>query len=469
MTGCGRGSEQLQLLLIRMMADQALRSWRRGWLYLLAALGALLIFTAAAYAQSGSRVEEIGIRLDLSGGFVGPETLAQLERALLDTSELALLDQLDGDLDYITRHQDVVVDTLGTVIDDELERRGFALEELVLEPGVVTRVTVKLHLAEQRVNDFRVRFYLLGNTPVQQAITSGDEEAVAAELYATVARTPYRDESWLSNLVARTVESQLARLLAYADFEHEILVAPGPTTEVAVTFTPRPQAPALTDYALHLRSYTMPMTALLPVRERAGYYLQALLGAPLSFVEAKLPALEQALYQQLVNTGTLAAQCAEAELALNLEGCALDANIRVDSTRWLLGAEARLALWDYTEGDFGARLAGRAGLLLSPNWAAFGYASYYSGEEIIYPALCVGPSWDYGWAAAGYDFKAQSLRLIGQLELTPHVYLAADAFPDDDLASISEVSIHYRVRDFYELQLFSNLDGEIVAAVAANF
>jgi hypothetical protein len=452
-----------------MMADLALRSWRRGWLGLLVVLSALLTVISPAMGQSVSRVEEIGIRLDLSGGFVGPETLSQLERALLDTAELALLDQLGGDLAYITNHQDVVVDTLGSVFDDELNRRGFALEELVLEPGVVTRVTVKLHLAEQRVNDFRVRFYLLGNTPVQQAVTSSDEEAVAAELYATVARTPYRDESWLSNLVTRTVESQLARLVAYADFEHKVLVAPGPTTEVAVTFTPLPQAPALTDYSLHLRSYSIPMTALVPVRERAGYYLQALMGAPLSFASSKLPALQQALYQQLVNTGPLAAQCAEASLELVINDCVLDADIRADSTRWLLGGEARLALWDYTAGDLVGRLDGRAGLLLGPNWSAFGYASYYPAEEVVYPALCVGPAWDFGWAAAGYDFKAQSLRFLGQLELTPQVYLSADAFPDDDLAATSEISVHYRVRDFYELQLFSNLDGEVVAAVAACF
>jgi hypothetical protein len=61
------------------------------------------------------------------------------------------------------------------------------------------------------------------------------------------------------------------------------------------------------------------------------------------------------------------------------------------------------------------------------------------------------------------------LRLLGQLELTPQVYLAADAIVDDAFDPLSEFSVHYRVRDFYELQLISNLDGEVVAAVAANF
>lgn len=452
-----------------MMAELALRDWRNAWRLLLPLLCAVLGLASPALAQTGPRVTEIGVRLDLSGAFVGPETLAQLERALLDTAELALLDQLNGDLDYITSHQDVVVDTLGSVINDELARRGFALEEMVLEPGNITRITVKLHLAEQRVSDFRVRFYLLGNTPVQRAITSADEEAVAAELYATVARTPYSDESWLSNLVTRTVEGQLARMTAYADFTHQVLVSPGPTTEVAVTFTPQPQAPALTDYALHLRSYSLPMLMLLPVRERAGYYLQALMGAPLSFVEYKLDALDQALYQQLVNTGLLAEQCAEAHLALELADCSLEAWIRVDSTRWLLDGEARLALWDYTDGDYAARLAGRAGWLVNPRWAVFGHASYFPGEETAYPALCVGPVWELGWAAAGYDFEAQSLRLLGQFELTPEVYFAADAFTDDAFDPLSEFSVHYRVRDFYELQLISNLDGEVAAAVAASF
>ena len=431
--------------------------------------GALLVCCPAAHAQEPARVEEVSVRLELSGGFVGAQTLSQVEEALLETAQLALLDQLGGELDYIRRNQDVVVETLGAVIAQVLNARGFDLEELQLEPGRITRLVVRLRLAEQRVLDFAVRFYLLGGTPVVRTVTAEDEEAVAAELYATVARTPYRDESWLSGLVASTVERQLARMTAYAGFDRQVLVQPGPTTDVAVTLTPRAGVGALTDYQLRLRSRTISYLALRPVRESAAYHLQALIGAPLGFVEAKLPGLRQALYQELVNTCTLTNQCADLRLQLELSGCALSALLDVDSQRYLLTGEVRLALWDYTAGDYEGRLRLRAGLLADPRWAVFGHATYYPGEELVYPALVVGHLIDYGLVAAGYDFEAGRWRLLGEIDLVPRVQLAADLLLDDEFDPISELVLSYRVRDIYELKLISNLDGEVTAAIAASF
>jgi len=431
--------------------------------------GALLVCCPPAHAQGPARVEEVAVRLELSGGFVGAQTLSQVEEALLETAQLALLDQLGGELDYIRRNQDVVVETLGAVIAPVLDERGFELEELQLDPGRITRLVVRLRLAEQRVQDFAVRFYLLGGTTVVRTLTAEDEEAVAAELYATVARTPYRDESWLSGLVSSTVERQLARMTAYAGFDRQVLVQPGPTTDVAVTLTPSAGVEVLTDYHLRLRSRTIPQLALRPVRELAAYHLHALIGAPLGFVEAKLPGLRLALYQELVNTPAVASHCADVRLQLELGGCALSALLHVDSRRYLLTAEARLALWDYIAGDYEGRLRLRAGLLADPSWAVFGHASYYPGEEVVYPALLVGHLIDYGLLAAGYDFEAEEWRLTGEIDLVPRVQLAADVLLDDEFDPLSELAISYRLRDVYELKLVSNLDGEVTAAIAASF
>ena len=430
---------------------------------------ALVLAPAAASCQSPEKVEEVGIRLDLSGGMVGAETLGQLESALLDTVEVALLDQLDANLDYILRHQSAVAQTLGEVIAPVLERRGFVLEELMLEPGRVTRLLVRLHLAEQRVREFAVHFYLLGNTSVVEELTAADEEMVAAELYATLARTPYRDETWLSGLVTDTVEAQLARMPEYAGFDHVVLVQPGDATTVAVAFTPLSSEPALSDYKLHLRSLTIPNLRLHPVREQAVYYLQALLGAPLSFIEAKLPQLTQALYQHLVNTCTLDDQQAEAYLAVTVSGCVLDADLRVDSGKYLLSGRARLALWDNGPGAYESHLSVRAGMQPAVDWPLFFDASIHPGEEEIYPALCLGHLVDYGLLGAGWDFKADAVRLLGQYDFSPQLYLALDAFADGGLDQLSEISVHYRVRDIYELQLRSSFDGEVYAAIGAVF
>ncbi len=429
----------------------------------------LALFTLPTAARAEDRVEEVGVRLDLSGAMVGAETLAQVEDALYETVEVALLDQLKGDLTYISRHQDAVAETLGEVIAPVLERRGFVLEELMLEPGTVTRLLVRLHLAEQRVQDFRVDFYLLGNTPVVEELTAADEEAIVGELFATLARTPYNDETWLSGLVTETVDRMLARMPEYSGFEYQVLVQPGPTTGVAVAFTPRPGEPLVTSHKLRLHSLTIPAIRLHPVREQAVYYLQALVGAPVGFIEARLDALTRALYVHLINACTLDTEHAGARLELLLNGCALEANLRIDSERYILSGRARLALWEYTPGGYEGKLKGRAGVAPAEGWLVFFDATYYPGAEEAFPAICSGTLVDYGLVAAGWDMREQSLRFFGEYDLTPVVAIVADAYLDSDHDSLSEISVHYRVRDIYELQLGSSFDGEVYAAIGATF
>jgi hypothetical protein len=289
------------------------------------------------------------------------------------------------------------------VISDELEQRGFALEEMVLEPGTVTRIIVKLHLAEQRVSDFRVRFYLLGNTPVQQAITSADEEAVAAELYATVARTPYSDENWLSNLVTRTVEAQLARMAAYADQR------PGtgrarPTTEVA-DLPPQPLAP-LTDTALHLQLFAADADAAAgaerPPYERCGRAAE-IHRTEARALQARLPATGQHRH----------AGGAAPRRTQMLRDCSLRPD-RVDSTRWLLDSEARLALGtcgDWLAAASGARAGSQSGL------AVFERSATIPERRRLSPMRRARRE-----PGRRGRFRGRILRWLGQLELTPQVY-----------------------------------------------
>ena len=250
------------------------------WKALIGVMIAVLVCPACALAQQG-KVRETAVKLQLTGGYVGPETLSQLEQAINDTVSTALIEQLDGDLAYIKQHQRGVVKTLGEVITPVLSQLGFALEELSLEPGEVSTVSVSLHLAETLAETFVVQFNLLGNTPVIEEVAASDKEAVASALFSTVARTPYGDTRWFTGLVTQTVESALSRLAGYGDFDHMVLVEPGVQTKVSVTFTPRSGVEALSDYTLTMSSLTLLTTTLTPVRDRVAHHVQSMLGAPL--------------------------------------------------------------------------------------------------------------------------------------------------------------------------------------------
>jgi hypothetical protein len=255
---------------------------------------------------------------------------------------------------------------------------------------------------------------------------------------------------------------------AYRDFDQLVLVLPGPTTKVAVTFTPHADATVVTESALRTRSRTLLRTTLRPVEDEANFYLRALVGAPVSFVEEKMPDLSQALYQYLVNCGALSGLCANAEMELELQGCELRSRLDVDSEEYLLGIQGRLDLWKHGSGERNARLTLRGGVQPSQGLVAYVDADYFPGSSEVFPMLGAGKLFKRGFAGAGWDFKADAWRFPGEHDLSPDVYVSGDITMGKLNKELSEIALHYRLQSAYELQLIGNFKGEVYAALAAN-
>ena len=151
---------------------------------------------------------------------------------------------------------------------------------------------------------------------------------------------------------------------------------------------------------------------------------------------------------------------ADACLTLAIRGCVLHADLCVDSQRYIMGLNAKLDLWDHSD-DTGylGRINARMGFLPRGEWAVYADAHYFPAAGEGYPMLGVGRLWKpQSFVGAGYDFNAKTLRLQGQHAFSPLAYVSADIFTGDGFERLSEFALHYRVRDFYELQLVSNLD-----------
>jgi hypothetical protein len=440
---------------------------------MVAALAAVLlgvVIPAAVAAAADGRIQQIGVRLDLTDATIGPDVLDQLEAALMETAELALMEQLGGEIDYINQNMENVVSTLGGVINTVLNKRGFELEELELQLGEITLLNIKLKLNDEQVQYFQVHFYLLGNTQLTDAIIRPDEEQIASVLYSTLASTPYEDELWVSNMILDTVTEELEGIPAYADYDFNVLVQPGETAEVGVTFERKAAVPLLKGYDLHTRSITLAQFNQRPVRTQLNHYFQALTGAPLSFIEAKLPEIRDALYQLVVNHSALSTQLAEAGIELSLEGDSLLVELHIESERYMFTVDMRQALHNYdSELGIESRVRARLGIIPAKSWNFYLTGSYFPGENDVYPALSAGYLFDTGMVSAGYDFEAATPRFAAQFDFSPQFYIDADIFSDDDYNHLSEIGLHYRLKDYYELQLVRNFDGEFFAAVAANF
>ncbi|MCB1217053.1 hypothetical protein KDL44_06655 [bacterium] len=436
--------------------------WAAGLLCLLALL---LPLTASA----ADRVEGVSVLLRFEGGFVGNETMALLDEALTATAEAAIMEQLGGDLDYILRNSGEVSGILSDVVDSTLTSRGFDLVELSLDPGTRTTVSMTLRIADQRVSAFSVDFHVMGNVPRITETLGEDEQRVVNRLYETLASTPYDDKQWLTSLVHDTVHDELARMPAYADFGHSIVTEPGETTRVVVSFEPLPEALLVGDYSISVRSLTLTNLQLRPARDSLANYLQSFVGLPVSFVSSKLSHFQIGAMGYLNSNCSLVAQCPDSTLSLRVDYCTLEAWINLDSTRYLYDAQLRLDLWEHSQYDIHGRLSAGGGRFIGGRWAAYFHADYHPGLERLNPMLGVarqlGPQ---TLLSAGYDLQAESLRLRGEHHLRRDVYLSADIFTEDDWDYLSELALHYRLHDIYELQLVSTMDGEVFAAIAAD-
>ncbi len=84
-----------------------------------------------------------------------------------------------------------------------------------------------------------------------------------------------------------------------------------------------------------MASLTLLTATLTPVRDRVAHNIQSLLGAPLSFITPRLSQIERAMYQDLVNCNPLSELRADACLSLRLNGCKMQADLCVDSQRYI--------------------------------------------------------------------------------------------------------------------------------------
>src|SRR5262249_33788272 len=159
--------------------------------------------------------------------------------------------------------------------------------------------------------------------------------------------------------------------------------------------------------------------------------------------------------------------CPDAKLELNVSGCAVRAQLSVESTRTFVQASFRLDLRNQNTGaPIYGRMRVRAGIIPKPGWAVYSGLDYYPGQDTAHPMLGAARLLNSrGFIGGGFDFKSQSLRFEGQHDLGPKSYVSADYYCNRSYNELSEVALHWRVQQAYELQLGASFDGGLFAAV----
>jgi hypothetical protein len=160
--------------------------------------------------------------------------------------------------------------------------------------------------------------------------------------------------------------------------------------------------------------------------------------------------------------------CATAQMELALDGCVLISDIDLESEQYLLGVRGRIDLWKHGSGERNARVTLRGGVQPKPGWAAYIEADYFPGSSEVFPMLGAGKLLTRGFVGAGWDFKADAWRFQADHDLSNAVYVSGDIYSGGADKELSELALHYRLKNAYELQLVTNFKGEVYAALAAN-
>ncbi|MDQ3023291.1 MAG: hypothetical protein M3R04_02720, partial [bacterium] len=166
--------------------------------------------------------------------------------------------------------------------------------------------------------------------------------------------------------------------------------------------------------------------------------------------------------------GALSGMCANADIKLRLSGCELAGVLNVDSEQYLLSVQGRVDLWKHGSGERNGRISLRAGVLPQPGWAAYIDADYFPGSGEVFPMLGGGKLLRRGFVGAGWDFKAEAWRFQAEHDVSPDMYVSGDIYSGSINKELSEIALHYRLHNAYELQLVGNFKGEVYAALAAN-
>ena len=388
---------------------------------------------------------------------------AEVEDAIMRTLRLAIMDQLEGSLPRLEMNLAQIEQTLRSVLDLALSKRGIGLEELAIAPGETTAVSLTLSLASDTIEAFEVELRFKSDTPFLAYITQAERTGLAQLLQRDLGGTPYADSSWVERLTVGKVEEYLARKEEYSGFDPLVLVLPGTTTRVYVTLLPKPEAAAVERYFIKLRSNTMLNLQLADAGALVSANLESLRGLPVAFVEAKSDEICEFLAREAVAAPGMEFLRPQASAELYVVHKDVSLVLNADSERFKLRASGRV---DLSREQNVARLDFTAGLRLTPSTDLLVHGTFYPGDFELRPQMGVGLSRSAkALLEAGYDFKMNSLLLRGQVNLLPDFYISAEHYVKSRLKDENEYGLTYIFRNYYELKLITDFRDELFASV----
>lgn len=403
--------------------------------------------SAAGDEKPSRKVESILVNLVFSESDIRPAIADEIQTAIEEVVNLALIEQLEGDLELIEQNREEITGTLLRVIDLTLDKRGFKTNSLSIVPGILTVVELHISVTGDAIADVRVELVTPSRSKLTGAIFDGIQNELSESLRRRFFGLPTVDKKWLTGLFADALAEESATIPGFESFDYRMELIPSTVTRVVVYLTSAPGEQVIRRHYLRTRSSTILNLSLDSAREAVLVELAGLDGLPISFIEQKREVINSHVENLITGLKSLDFYDAFAEFDFQIRGNDLYATAIIESRKYRTSVSGRV---DFNREQNNPRIDGIIGIRTFSSTEVYAAVKFFPDSVDFEPEAGIGINPRPGFfVGGGWDFDRETVKLRGNVWLGTGVVLHAEHYPNSDFNEESEYGVtYYFTKDF---------------------
>ncbi|MFH1537665.1 MAG: hypothetical protein ABIH66_01810 [bacterium] len=421
------------------------------------AILSLLLLSTLATAKP-NEVDYIEVDLQFSDSLVPGLLTQRIRSSVQQVAERALLGK---SIDEASGLKDSLVEVMKKIFNDVLE--GFTIDNLALDVGRTTTVSVKLTPNEPRVRELSIVVKAPGLHSMWHPVFQGITDELVEVCLPHVKGMPVKSKSWATKLYLDILNSTPQFQDLYPGFQ--II----PTAEFAektvVTLTLKAKEPTIRWVTVKVRSRTIPTLALERMKYAVAAESDVLLGLPVEFASLQTENITKEAIERFAQTGISKSLGLIFQVTL-VPGKVSAVAVRVESTKYRGFVKGKVSI-GREERD--PDIKGHIGMFLGPNVETFLETNFFPGPPDLQANIGIGLRLGQNlFGAIGKNFIDGVHRTWVEYYVTDDVTFAFEKGVEEDIDNKSEASVRLQLFDFYALELVTDLHRDIWIRIVAN-
>ena len=170
--------------------------------------------------------------------------------AIVEVGKMAIIDQLEGDIDYVTENLDEITDTLKRVIDLTLSKRGFKVDNLLITPGETTLFALDISVSGGEIIDIEVQMLPPAGGNLTDDLLSTLKSELVNAFEKTLSRITHFGYHLAYKLFDDALREERENIEDFKWFDYKFELSPGPITRVIIHIGPRSGSTVISNHFL---------------------------------------------------------------------------------------------------------------------------------------------------------------------------------------------------------------------------